>query len=146
MEKQQLEELLDKYEIWNTHGHDVTLQIKEWKEGKEYDLVSTNWQRLFYPREGTHYHFGSTLYLIYKPKLIVDTVSDINYDDGPAPKGRSHTNLQLDEQKKQVIVTYTWDNLQRKASESKIKKFRWVTIKRQGRKPEFRIEEFYGED
>jgi hypothetical protein len=141
MEKQQLEELLDKYEEWNTHGKDVTLKVKNWQQGTEYDLVYADSKRWFIPLEGAHYHFYSQLYLIYKPKLLVRTVDDLDYDDGPAPNLEAYTELNIQEQKTKVILKYRVNLKKDLIGELKTKKFRWVMTKRQGKKPEFHIEE-----
>jgi len=141
MDEEKLKQLLDKYEAWNTHCRPITLKIKDWKQGKEYDLVYAD-SETFWEVHGEHYHFGAGLYLIYKPQLLVDKVSRVDYNDGPAHPGKTYKDLSLEELSKMVVVRYHFDFHELRNMGNEKRAFRWVSTTRQGEnKPEFIIEQ-----
>jgi len=140
LEKQQLEELIEKYEIFKEYNRYSTRQIKNWKQGREYDLAYTDSRTIWSPDGKTHYHFSHELYLIYKPQSAVCKASQIGTKDFPFPPEEIYTELELEEQEKQVIVKWLWnipkikeyDNPARK--ENRTSKFQWVATIKQGEK------------
>ena len=141
MEKQRLEQILQKYEKWNRQGLKTTLEIVDWKQGKDYDLIFADSQEFWDIYPVSHYHYGSELYLIYKPKSIVKKVSNVEYGDGPTYPKKTYTDTTLEEKEEGVIIKYQW-NLPDGENGNKIKEYRWVAIIKQGEKePEYEIEE-----
>lgn len=145
MEKQQLEKIIEDYELWNHGGYINKYLIRTTRgliQRNEYAMVATDSKELMESADqGKHYHYGSELYLIYKPGLVAKKISKANYRDWNFSYDETYTNMNLDEQENQLIVKYDY-NFHDGNKKSQIKNFREIARTKKGEiKPKFEIME-----